>query len=89
MEQKKKNIKTYNPEFFSDKIINFKKENIDIIKKETMLINKCLNNIVAEFDLNIKKSPLQKSTQSYIVNYRKINDIQFDETMKLLKSKEK
>ena len=84
LEQKKKNIKTYNPEFFSDKIINFKKENIDIIKKETMLINKCLNNIVAEFDLNIKKSPLQKSTQSYIVNYRKINDIQFDETMKLL-----
>ena len=49
-----------------------------------MLLNKSLRNIGTEFDLNIKKSPLQSNTQSYIVGYRKINDTQFDEAMKLL-----
>ena len=51
---------------------------------KTMLLNKSLRNIGTEFDLNIKKSPLQSNTQSYIVGYRKINDTQFDEAMKLL-----
>ena len=84
LKKRKDNINTHNPEFFSHKIENFKKDNIDIIKKETMLLNKSLSNIVTEFDLNIKKAPLQQNTQSYIVNHRKINDTQFDEAMKLL-----
>ena len=82
--KRQNNINTHNPEFFSHKITNFKKDNIDTIKKETMLLNKSLSNIVTEFDLNIKKSPLQQNTQSYIVNHRKINDTQFEEAMKLL-----
>ena len=82
--KRQNNINTHNPEFFSHKITNFKKDNIDTIKKETMLLNKSLSNIVTEFDLNIKKSSLQKNTQSYIVNHRKINDAQFEEAMKLL-----
>ena len=84
LEKRKKNISTYNPEFFSHKLENFKKENIDVIKQDTLLLNKSLRNIGTELDLNIKKSPLQKNTPSYIVNYRKINDTQFDESMKLL-----
>ena len=84
LEKRKKNINTYNPEFFSHKLENFKKENIDVIKQDTLLLNKSLRNIGTELDLNIKKSPLQKNTPSYIVNYRKINDTQFDESMKLL-----
>ena len=84
LEKRKKNINTYNPEFFSHKLENFKKENIDAIKQDTLLLNKSLRNIGTELDLNIKKSPLQKNTPSYIVNYRKINDTQFDESMKLL-----
>ena len=84
LEKRKKNISTYNPEFFSHKLENFKKENVDVIKQDTLLLNKSLRNIGTELDLNIKKSPLQKNTPSYIVNYRKINDTQFDESMKLL-----
>ena len=84
LKKRKDNINTHNPEFFSHKITNFKKDNIDTIKKETMLLNKSLSSIVTEFDLNIKKAPLQQNIQSYIVNYRKINDTQFDEAMKLL-----
>ena len=84
LEKRKKNISTYNPEFFSHKLENFKKENIDVIKQDTLLLNKSLRNIGTELDLNIKKSSLQKNTPSYIVNYRKINDTQFDESMKLL-----
>ena len=84
LNKRKSNINTHNPEFFSHKVTNFKKDNIDTIKKETMLLNKSLSNIVTELDLNIKKSPLQQNTQSYIVNYRKINDTQFDDTIKLL-----
>ena len=84
LNKRKTNINTHNPEFFSHKVTNFKKDNIDTIKKETMLLNKSLSNIVTELDLNIKKSPLQQNTQSYIVNYRKINDTQFDDTIKLL-----
>ena len=84
LEKRKKNINTYNPDFFSHKLENFKKENIDVIKQDTLLLNKSLRNIGTELDLNIKKSPLQKNTPSYIVNYRKINDTQFDESMKLL-----
>ena len=84
LNKRKTNINTHNPEFFSHKLENFKKDNIDIIKKETMLLNKSLSNIVTELDLNIKKSPLQQNTQSFIVNYRKINDTQFDDTIKLL-----
>jgi len=84
LEKRKKNINTYNPEFFSHKLENFKKENIDVIKQDTLLLNKSLRNIGTELDLNIKKSSLQKNTPSYIVNYRKINDTQFDESMKLL-----
>ena len=84
LEKRKKNITRHNPEFFCHKIENFKKDNIDNIKQETMLLNKSLRNIGTEFDLNIKKSPLQSNTQSYIVGYRKINDTQFDEAMKLL-----
>jgi len=69
------------------RVFNFRKiqqENIDVIKQDTLLLNKSLRNIGTELDLNIKKSPLQKNTPSYIVNYRKINDTQFDESMKLL-----
>ena len=84
LNKRKTNINTHNPEFCSHKVTNFKKDNIDTIKKETMLLNKSLSNIVTELDLNIKKSPLQQNTQSYIVNYRKINDTQFDDTIKLL-----
>ena len=84
LNKRKTNINTHNPEFFSHKVTNFKKDNIDTIKKETMLLNKSLSNIVTELDLNIKKSPLQQNTQSYIVNYRKINDTQFEDTIKLL-----
>ena len=84
LNKRKTNINTHNPEFFSHKVTNFKKDNIDTIKKETMLLNKSLSNIVTELDLNIKKSPLQQNTQSYIVNFRKINDTQFDDTIKLL-----
>ena len=84
LNKRKTNINTHNPEFFSHKVTNFKKDNIYTIKKETMLLNKSLSNIVTELDLNIKKSPLQQNTQSYIVNYRKINDTQFDDTIKLL-----
>ena len=83
-QKRKLNMSSHNPEFFSHKITNFKKDNIDSIKKETMLLNKSLSNIVTELDLNIKKSPLLQNTPSYIVNYRKINDTQFDESMKLL-----
>ena len=83
-EKRKKTIPSHNPEFFEHKITNFKKENIDTIKQETILLNKSLRNIVTELDLNIKKSPLQKNTPSYIVNYRKINDTQFDDCIKLL-----
>ena len=82
--KRQNNINTHNPEFFSHKITNFKKDNIDTIKKETMLLNKSLSNIVTEFDLNIKKSPLLQNIQSYVVNHRKINDTQFEEAMKLL-----
>ena len=84
LEKRKKSIPNHNPEFFEHKITNFKKENIDTIKQETILLNKSLRNIVTELDLNIKKSPLQKNTPSYIVNYRKINDTQFDDCIKLL-----
>ena len=84
LEKRKKSIPSHNPEFFDHKITNFKKENIDTIKQETILLNKSLRNIVTELDLNIKKSPLQKNTPSYIVNYRKINDTQFDDCIKLL-----
>ena len=84
LEKRKKNIKTHNPEFFSHKIENYRKDNLDMIKQETILLNKSLRNIVTELDLNIKKSPLQQNTQSYIVGYRKINDTQFDESIKLL-----
>ena len=56
----------------------------NITRHNPMLLNKSLRNIGTEFDLNIKKSPLQSNTQSYIVGYRKINDTQFDEAMKLL-----
>ena len=84
LEKRKKTIPNHNPEFFDHKITNFKKENIDTIKQETILLNKSLRNIVTELDLNIKKSPLQKNTPSYIVNYRKINDTQFDDCIKLL-----
>jgi hypothetical protein len=48
------------------------------------MLNKTLNNIGTELDLNIKKSPLLKDNQSYIVGHRKINDTQFDEATKLL-----
>ena len=84
LEKRQKSIPNHNPEFFDHKITNFKKENIDTIKQETILLNKSLRNIVTELDLNIKKSPLQKNTPSYIVNYRKINDTQFDDCIKLL-----
>ena len=84
LEKRQKSIPNHNPEFFEHKITNFKKENIDTIKQETILLNKSLRNIVTELDLNIKKSPLQKNTPSYIVNYRKINDTQFDDCIKLL-----
>jgi len=84
LEKRKKNIKTHNPEFFSHKIENYRKDNLDMIKQETILLNKSLRNIVTELDLNIKKSPLQQNTQSYIVGYRKINDTQFEESIKLL-----
>ena len=84
LQKRKLNMSTHNPEFFTHKITNFKKDNIDSIKKETMLLNKSLSNIVTELDLNIKKSPLLQNTPSYIVNYRKINDTQFEESMKLL-----
>ena len=84
LEKRKKNIMTHNPEFFSHKIENYRKDNLDMIKQETILLNKSLRNIVTELDLNIKKSPLQQNTQSYIVGYRKINDTQFEESIKLL-----
>ena len=84
LEKRKKYIRTHNPEFFSHKIENYRKDNLDMIKQETILLNKSLRNIVTELDLNIKKSPLQQNTQSYIVGYRKINDTQFEESIKLL-----
>ena len=86
LKKKKNNINNYNSDFFEHKIENYKKDNIDIIKQETILLNKSINNIGTELDLNIKKSPLLKENknQSYIVGYRKINDLQFDEAIKLL-----
>ena len=86
--KKKNNINNYNTEFFAHKIENYKKNNIDIIKQDTLLLNKSIKNIGAELDLNIKKSPLIKDTKNknktYIVGYRKIDDAQFDDTIKLL-----
>ena len=70
--------------FYEYKINNYKTENIDKIKQETVLLNKTLSNIITELDLNIKKSNLLKENSTYIIGYRKINDTQFDETMKLL-----
>ena len=86
LEKKKKNINNYNSEFFEHKSENYKKDNIDIIKKETLILNKSINNIGTELDLNIKKSALIKEDQNptFIVGYRKINDIQFDDAVKLL-----
>ena len=86
LKKKKNNINNYNSEFFEHKIENYKKDNIDIIKQDTIILNKSLNNIGTELDLNIKKSALLKDTQSqtYIVGYRKINNFQFDEIIKLL-----
>ena len=57
-----------------------------MIKQDTIILNKSINNIGTELDLNIKKSPLLKDNQnkSYIVGFRKINHIQFEETIKLL-----
>ena len=86
LKKKKKNINNYNSEFFEHKIENYKKDNIDIIKQDTLILNKSLNNIGTELDLNIKKSPLIKEKQNptFIVGYRKINDSQFDDSIKLL-----
>ena len=84
LKKRKENTKNHNTEFFSHKIQNFKKDNIDLIKQETLLLNKSLKNIGSELDLNIKKSPLQSNLQSFIVGFRKINDTQFDEAIKLL-----
>ena len=86
LKKKKKSINKYNSEFFEHKIENYKKDNIDIIKQDTIILNKTLNNIGTELDLNIKKSPLLKDNQhqTFIVGYRKINNIQFDEMVKLL-----
>ena len=84
LKKRKENTKNHNTEFFSHKIHNFKKDNIDLIKQETLLLNKSLKNIGSELDLNIKKSPLQSNLQSFIVGFRKINDTQFDEAIKLL-----
>ena len=86
LKKKKKNINNYNSEFFKHKIENYKKDNIDVIKQDTIILNKSINNIGTELDLNIKKSPLLKDNQnkSYIVGFRKINNIQFEETIKLL-----
>ena len=86
LKKKKNNINNYNNEFFNLKIENYKKDNIDTIKQETILLNKSLNNIGTELDLNIKKSKLlnDNKNQSFIVGYRKMNDTQFDEAIKLL-----
>ena len=84
LKKRKENTKNHNTEFFSHKIHNCKKDNIDLIKQETLLLNKSLKNIGSELDLNIKKSPLQSNLQSFIVGFRKINDTQFDEAIKLL-----
>ena len=84
LKKRKENTKNHNTEFLSHKIQNFKKDNIDLIKQETLLLNKSLKNIGSELDLNIKKSPLQSNLQSFIVGFRKINDTQFDEAIKLL-----
>ena len=86
LKKKKKNLNNYNSDFFEHKIENYKKDNIDTIKQDTIILNKSLNNISTELDLNIKKSPLLKDNQNptYIVGYRKINNMQFEETIKLL-----
>ena len=84
LKKKKKSINNNNSEFFKHKIVNYKKDNIDAIKQDTIMLNKTLNNIGTELDLNIKKSALLKDNQSYIVGHRKINDSQFDEATKLL-----
>ena len=84
LKKKKKSINNNNSEFFEHKIANYKKDNIDAIKQDTIMLNKTLNNIGTELDLNIKKSALLKDNQSYIVGHRKINDTQFDEATKLL-----
>ena len=84
---KKNEIKNNNNNmkgFYEYKINNYKTENIDKIKQETVLLNKTLSNIITELDLNIKKSNLLKENSTYIIGYRKINDTQFDETTKLL-----
>ena len=84
LKKKKKNINNNNSDFFEHKITNYKKNYIDVIKQDTIILNKTLSNIVTELDLNLKKSALLKDNQSYIVGHRKINDTQFDESMKLL-----
>ena len=84
LKKKKKNINNNNSDFFQHKIANYKKDNIDVIKQDTIILNKTLSNIGTELDLNLKKSALLKENQSYIVGHRKINDTQFDESMKLL-----
>lgn len=84
LKKKKKDINNYNTEFYEHKITNYKKDNIDTIKQDTIMLNKTLNNMGTELDLNIKKSPLLKDNQSFIVGHRKINDTQFDEAIKLL-----
>ena len=86
LKKKKNNINNYNSEFFEHKIENYKKDNIDIIKQDTLILNKSLNNLGTELDLNIKKSALLKDNQNqtFIIGYRKINNFQFDEIIKLL-----
>ena len=84
LKKKKKNMNNYNADFFEHKITNYKKDNIDTIKQDTIILNKSLANIGTELDLNIKKSALLKENQSFIVGHRKINDTQFEESIKLL-----
>ena len=72
LKKKKKTVNNNNSEFFEHKIANYKKDNIDTIKQDTIMLNKTLNNIGTELDLNIKKSALLKDNQSYIVGHRKM-----------------